>query len=70
VARTSRNAGRETVTNAAGREPARMSSSTVRYGNDGSTSLAREDSMADKNKKKTYLILIGVLLVVLLITFL
>jgi len=26
--------------------------------------------MADKNKKKTYLILIGVLLVVLLITFL
>lgn len=47
-----------------------MSSSTVRCGNDPSTSLAKEDSMADKNKKKTYLILIGVLLVVLLITFL
>ena len=47
-----------------------MSSSTARYDNDRSTSLAREDSMADKNKKKTYLILIAVLLVVLLITFL
>ena len=42
----------------------------MRYGNDRSTSLAREDSMADKNKKKTYLILIAVLIVVLLITFL
>lgn len=58
------------MTNAAGREPERMSSSSVRYGNDPSTSLAKEDSMADKNKKKTYLILIGVLLVVLLLTFL
>lgn len=58
------------MTNAAGREPARVSSSTVRCGSDPSTSLAKEDSMADKNKKKTYLILIGVLLVVLLITFL
>lgn len=47
-----------------------MSSSTVRCGNDISTSHAREDSMADKNKKKTYLILIAVLIVVLLITFL
>ena len=47
-----------------------MSSSTARCGNDLSTSLAREDSMADKNKKKTYLILIAVLMVVLLITFL
>ena len=47
-----------------------MSSSRARYGNDRSTSLAREDSMADKNKKKAYLILIAVLLVVLLITFL
>ena len=35
-----------------------------------STFHAREDSMAEKNKKKTYLILIAVLLVVLLITFL
>lgn len=47
-----------------------MRSSTVRCGNDRSTSLAREDSMADKNKKKTYLILIAVMLVVLLIMYL
>ena len=47
-----------------------MSSSTARCGNDLSTFHAREDSMAEKNKKKTYLILIAVLLVVLLITFL
>jgi hypothetical protein len=39
-------------------------------GNDHFTSLAEEDSMAEKNRKKTYLILIAVLLVVLLITFL
>jgi len=47
-----------------------MSSSTVRCGSDPSTSLAKEDSMADKNKKKTYLILIAVMLVVLLIMYL
>ena len=47
-----------------------MSSSTARYGNDRSSSLAREDSMAERNKKKTYLILIAVMLVVLLIMYL
>ncbi|MFC1531090.1 hypothetical protein ACFL5T_02450, partial [Gemmatimonadota bacterium] len=31
---------------------------------------SREDSMAEKNRKKTYLILIAIMIVVLLITFL
>jgi len=30
----------------------------------------REDSMAEKNRKKTYLILIGIMVVVLLISYL
>mgnify|MGYP001549326612 CR=1 FL=1 len=54
----------------AGLRSTRVPSSTVRCDNDPSTFHAREDSMAEKNKKKTYLILIAVLLVVLLITFL
>ena len=33
---------------------------------DQPTSLAKEDSMAEKNRKKTYLILIAILIVVLL----
>jgi len=35
-----------------------------------SQSLFKEDSMAEKNRKKTYLILIAILIVVLLITYL
>ena len=31
---------------------------------------SREDSMAEKNRKKTYLILIAIMIVVLLITYL
>ncbi len=37
------------------------------YGNDYFTSLFLEDSMAERNRKKTYLILIVILLVVVLI---
>jgi len=33
-------------------------------------SLEREDTMAEKNRKKTYLILIAILIVVLLISYL
>ena len=42
----------------------------ARCANDHFTSRFREGSMADKNRKKTYLILIAILIVVLLITYL
>ncbi len=42
----------------------------AKYGNDHFTSLFQEDSMAEKNRKKTYLILIVILLVVILIAYL
>jgi hypothetical protein len=47
-----------------------MSSSAVHCGSNHFTSLAKEDTMAEKNRKKTYLIVIAVLIVVVLITFL
>jgi hypothetical protein len=47
-----------------------MSSSALRYVSYHFTSLASEDTMAEKNRKKTYLIVIAVLVVVVLITFL
>jgi hypothetical protein len=47
-----------------------MSSSSLRYVSNHITSLAKEDTMAEKNRKKTYLIVIAVLVVVVLITFL
>jgi flagellar basal body-associated protein FliL len=40
------------------------------YGRDDFRSLFQEDSMAEKNRKKTYLILIVILLVVILIAYL
>ncbi len=46
-----------------------MPSSCGIGGSDHSMSLAEEDPMAERNRKKTYLILIAVLLVILLITF-
>jgi len=42
----------------------------ARCANDHFTSRFREGTMADKNRKKTYLILIAILIVVLLITYL
>ena len=42
----------------------------AKYGNDRFTSLFQEDSMAERNRKKTYLILIVILLVVILIAYL
>ncbi len=40
------------------------------YGSDHFRPLFQEDSMAEKNRKKTYLILIVILLVVILIAYL
>jgi hypothetical protein len=47
-----------------------MSSSTLHCGNDRFRHPAKEYTMAEKNRKKTYMILIAVLLVVVLISFL
>ena len=42
----------------------------AKYADDHFTLLFREDSMAERNRKKTYLILIVILLVVILIAYL